>query len=126
MPILSIKTIKISCTVASILLLVIGLFHASGIAYINEMVQTSNVAELVKNIFPVLFIAPSTQLIGLGVIGLFAIKAHPNYHILFTLAALVLFNAIFAFWLNALIPGVVLMIPSVIYLAAGWSSKQKR
>ena len=110
---------------ASILLLFVGLFHGSGINYINGTVQTSNVSQLVKDVFPVLFISPSIQLIGLGIIGLFAVNKHTNYNILLTLSILVLTNSILAFWLNAIIPGFILLIPSLIYLIAAWSSKNQ-
>ncbi|MEM6830533.1 MAG: hypothetical protein AAF551_08440 [Bacteroidota bacterium] len=123
MPTLSKKSTKTSCTIASILLLIIGLFHGSGINFINGLVQESDVSQLVKNVFPVLFISPSIQLIGIGVIGLFAVNENVNYKILFTLSVLVLMDVIFAFWLDALIPGIVLLIPSAIYLVAAWSSK---
>lgn len=125
MPTLSTKTIKILCSMASILLLFVGLFHGSGINYINGTVQTSNVSQLVKDVFPVLFISPSIQLIGLGIIGLFAVNKHTNYNILLTLSILVLTNSILAFWLNAIIPGFILLIPSLIYLIAAWSSKNQ-
>lgn len=122
MPILSNKTTSTLCTAASILLLIIGLFHGSGIIYISGMVQKSDVSNLVKNVFPVLFISPSVQLLGLGVIALFTVNKHANYKILFTLSILVLINSIFAFWLNAVIPGLILLTPSLIYFIAAWSS----
>lgn len=123
MPTLSKKSTKTSCTIASILLLIIGLFHGSGINFINGLVQESDVSQLVKNVFPVLFISPSIQLIGIGVIGLFAVNENVNYKILFTLSVLVLMDVIFAFWLDALIAGIILLIPAAIYLVAAWSSK---
>lgn len=123
MLILRTKTVKILCTAASILLLIIGIFHGSGINYINGLVQNSDVSQLVKNVFPILFILPSFQLIGLGTIGLFAIKKPINCNILLTLSVLVMIDSIFAFWLNAIIPGFILLAPSLIYLVAAWSSK---
>lgn len=126
MPTLSKKTIKISCALASVLLLLIGLFHGSGINYLSGEVQASNVSQLVKSIFPVLFISPSIQLIGISIIGILAVNEHSGYRILFTLSILVLINAVFAFWMNAIIPGVVLLTPSLIYLVAAWSIKNKK
>ena len=125
MPTLSTKSIKFLCSVASILLLLIGLFHGSGINYINGSVQASDVSQLVKNVFPVLFISPSAQLLGLGILGLFAVNKNTDHQILFTLSILVLINSFFAFWLNAVIPGLILLTPSLIYFIAAWSSKNQ-
>lgn len=120
---LSKKHIKILCTIASSILIFIGLFHGSGIVYINGMVQESDVSNLVKNVFPILFISPSIQLIGIGIIGFFAVTQHYNYRILLTLSILVLINACFAFFLNALIPGIILLTSSFMYSVVAWRSK---
>lgn len=104
--------------VASTLLLAIGVFHGSGINYLGEMVQASDVAPIVRKIFPVLFILPSLQLIGLALIGLVARRKPINHQVFFVLFILVLIDAMLAFWLGALIPGIILALPALIYLLA--------
>ncbi len=118
------KKIKTSCIAASIFLLIVGIFHGSGINYVNNLVQQSNVSSLVKNIFPILFLLPSVQLIGLGVIGILTVRRKPNYAILLTLSIWVLVNSIFAFWLKAIIPGIILLVPSLIFMIAAWTQKK--
>jgi hypothetical protein len=125
MPIFSTKSIKMLCSVASISLLLVGLFHGSGIEYINGLVQASDLSQFVKKVFPVLYISPSVQLLGLGIIGLLVMNNHTNYKILFTLSILVLVNSVFAFWLSAVIPGFILLVPSSIYFVAAWSGKNQ-
>jgi len=120
------KHIKILCVVASGLLIVMGIFHGSGINYVNGLVQESDVPQLVKQVFPVLFILPSIQLIGLGVFGLLAYKQPINPGVLLTLSVLVMVDAILAFWLNALFPGIVLLLPSLLYLIAARSVSKNR
>jgi len=119
------RNFKTLCTAASILLIIIGIFHGSGINYINGLVQESDVSQLVKNIFPVLFILPSLELIGLGIIAFFAVKQPTNHNILLTLSILILIDSILAFWLNAIIPGLILLTPSLIFLLAAWSKNNK-
>jgi hypothetical protein len=118
------KSIRALCTVAGGLLIVMGIFHGSGINYVNGLVQESDVSQLVKRVFPVLFILPSFQLIGLGIIGLLASKHPVRPSILLTLSLLVMVDAVLAFWLNALLPGIVLFIPCLLYGAAAWNARQ--
>ena len=107
---------------ASALLFTIGLFHGSGLQYVNGLVAASDATQLIKDIFPVLFIAPSLQLIGLALIGVLAVRKPINSTILGVVSILVLINAAFAFWLNAIIPGVVLFLPGIILMFCAWSS----
>ncbi|MEL6252374.1 MAG: hypothetical protein AAFR87_10230 [Bacteroidota bacterium] len=112
-------SVKLICYIASSLLIIMGIFHGSGINYLTEIVQDSNVSDLVKDIFPVLFIIPSIQLIGLAVLGIMvASMGKYAYRILLLLTILVLIDAILAFYLNALIPGLILSIPAFMFLFA--------
>lgn len=120
---LSTKSAKTISLIGCVLLLIVGVFHGSGINYINDLVQESDVSQLVKTIFPVLFILPSLQLIGLGIIGILAIR-RSNYEILFALTALTLADALLAFWLGAVIPGLILAIPSIIFFVVAISFKK--
>ena len=120
------KTSKALCITGSGLLLIMGIFHGSGINYLNNMVQTSNSPELIKNIFPVLFIFPTIQLVGLAIFGVIAsnMKRQAN-KILIPLSIFVLIDAILAFYLSATIPGLVLLVPFFIFiLVAYWNKKE--
>ena len=108
---------KVLCLIGSSLLIIMALFHGSGFHYIDNLVQTSNSSELIKNIFPVLFILPTIQLIGLAVFGLVAAftKSQAN-HILIPLSVLILIDAILAFYLHAVLPGGMLVSASLIFI----------
>ena len=121
MPHRSTKTIKLLCYAASTLLILMGLFHSSGVQYLSREVQNSNVSQLVKEVFPVLFLSPSLQLISLGLIGFFTSTRNGNPAVLFILSVFVLIDSVFAFWLGALLPGFVLLIPACLYAIAAWS-----
>ncbi|WP_421870733.1 hypothetical protein [Marinoscillum sp.] len=113
---------NVLCAIACILLLAVGILHMSGINYINDMVQQSDVSDLVKQIFPILFLAPSIQLIVLAIFGLIALSK-PSRIVYALISVFVLIDAIFAFWLNALIPGVILLLPGVIFVFLAWKPK---
>lgn len=113
---------NVLCAIACILLLAVGILHLSGINYINDMVQQSNVSDLVKQIFPILFLAPSIQLIVLAIFGLIALSK-PSRIVYALIAVFVLIDAVFAFWLNALIPGLILLLPGVIFVFLAWKLK---
>jgi len=104
------------CVLGSILLTIIGIFHASGISYVNSLVQNSDVTNLVKSIFPILFILPTIQLFGFAIFGLIAsyMGQHAN-KVLIPLSILILIDAMLAFYLNAIIPGLILALPSAIF-----------
>ncbi|MEL7004982.1 MAG: hypothetical protein AAFN93_19915 [Bacteroidota bacterium] len=116
------KLSKPLCIIASILLLIMALFHGSGINYVNDIVKASNVEGFIKDIFPVLFILPTIQLIGLAVFGFIAISMKQlAYKILIPVSTFAFIDALFAFYLNAIIPGLILILPTVLYmLAAYW------
>ncbi len=115
---------RILCFVASGLLLAMAAFHGSGIFYMQDLIQDSDSPDIIKQVFPVLFILPSIELAGLALFGIIApsLKQYAA-RILFPLATLVLINALLAFYLTALIPGFILMAPSLIYFYAAYEFK---
>ncbi len=112
------------CIIGILLLLFIALFHASGFNYISGLVESSKVSDLIKSIFHVLFILPTIQLIGLATFGIMALylKEEAN-KILIPLAVLVLVDALLAFYLNALIPGLVLAVPAILFGIAAYQNR---
>ncbi|MEM8927604.1 MAG: hypothetical protein AAGC45_05335 [Bacteroidota bacterium] len=94
-------------------------FHGSGLWLITEKVNASNLSDGIKSIFPVLFILPTIEMIGLGALCFLAPtldgqKTYLVYNIVFFL---VLINAFLAFYLKAWIPGLVLLVPSILLFA---------
>ena len=117
---------KVLCIVASSLLVVVALFHASGIGYITEIVQESDLSTFVKDIFPVLFIIPSLQLLALAAFGILATKMESQTKtILLLLSLFVLIDALLAFYLNAWIPALILVLPAIMYLLAVYYERPK-
>ena len=118
---------KYLCITGSILLLVMAIFHGSGINYVNSLVQESDVSDLIKRIFHVLFILPTIQLIGFAIFGIVAsFMKHQANRILVPLASLVLIDAFLGFYLGAVVPGIILMIPSVIFGVVAYVRRSSR
>jgi hypothetical protein len=101
----------------SVFLLMIAILHSSGAEYLIEQMQASNVNPLVKNIFPVLFIHPTIQLVALAVLGLIlTFQRTPVKLIWLWLAGTVLLDALLAFFLKAWLPGLILLLPVGCYI----------
>ncbi len=104
------------CIIASSLLLVMAIFHLSGIEYVNSLVQSVEISDLIKDIFPVLFILPSVQLLGLASFGLISISLGNKAKLtLMLISIFIALDAILAFVIGALIPGFVLLTPAIIF-----------
>jgi len=112
---------KYLCVVGSVLLLIIAVFHGSGLNYVSGLVQESDVSDLIKKIFPVLFILPTLQLIGFAILGWIAssMKQQAN-KVLIPIALFVLIDAFLGFYLGAIIPGLILMIPALLFGVVAW------
>lgn len=117
---------KVLCIIASSLLVFIALFHASGIGYITEIVQKSDLSTFIKDIFPVLFIIPTLQLLALAAFGILVTKMKTQTNtILLLLSLFVLIDALLAFYLNAWIPALILVLPGIMYLLAVYYERPK-
>ena len=104
---------KISTIIGCILLIVMALFHGSGIYYATDLIEKSNSASLIKEIFPVLFVHPSIQLLGLAALGLLTLfMKHEARKVLFFIAIMVVLDSLIAFYLGATLPGILLVISS--------------
>lgn len=112
------------CFIGSGLLLAIAALHSSGTNYINGIAQKSDLPAFIKTVFPVLFILPTIQLVGLAAFGVIAstMKNQAN-KVLIPLAILVFVNALLAFYLNALLPGFILAIPATIFALVAYRTR---
>ncbi|WP_422081171.1 hypothetical protein [Ulvibacterium sp.] len=114
------KITKISTGIGCALLMLMALFHGSGIDYVGDLMQRSNAEPFLKEIFPVLFVHPSLQLFGLtglGIITLFMKREIEK--ILFFIAFMVCIDSLLAFFLGAVVPGILLLFASFIFGLAG-------
>lgn len=107
--------------------MIIALFHGSGINYVSELVENSDADDLIKSIFPVLFILPTLQLLGLAIFGWVATTLkHQANKILIPLSLLVLADALLAFYLNATVPGIILLIPAALFMLSAYTNSKQQ
>lgn len=108
------------CISGSLLLLLMGLFHGSGFFYVSEAIEESNAEEFLKEIVPSLFVHPSIHLIGLATFGILAVFLKQDLRKLtWLLAVLIVLDALLAFYLGGMIPGLVLLAAAVCFMLAG-------
>ncbi len=117
------KSSKITTVIAAILLLSVGLFHASGLLWLTSEVAASNVPTMIKDVFPVLFIHVSIQCAGLASLSIFSLK-FGNAHklISYFVGVMVVINAGLAIWLSAFPPAMVLMVIAALYFYSAFKS----
>ncbi len=114
------KITKTATIVGCSLLIIMALFHGSGINYVGELIQQSNSEPFVKEIFPVLFAHPSIQLFGLAGLGILTLfMRYEIEKILFFIAIMVLIDSFLAFYLGATIPGILLIFSSFTFGLGG-------
>jgi len=120
------KAFKVLCLVGSLLLLVMAMFHGSGLFYVKESIDQSNAEGFLKEIVPVLFAHPSLHLIGLSAFGFLALSL--NYEIkkvLTLISALVTVDALLAFYLGGILPGILLLIAALCFILARFNIYSK-
>lgn len=111
------KTAKIAHIIGILLLTALGIFHGSGIIYVTEIIAQSNTEDFIKEIFPVLFAHPSFHLLGLAALGVLTLSMkHEARKIKLFISAFVMVDSLFAFYLGALIPGIVLLLTASLFL----------
>jgi len=117
------KTTKTLTILGSTLLLIMALFHASGLFYVTGLIQQSNVESFIQEIFPVLFAHPSVQLLGLSGLGIVTLfMTHEIKKVISFIVIMVLINALFAFYLEAILPGILLVLSSALFALGGIKS----
>ena len=98
------------------LIFVMACFHGSGIHYISDLVVDSNAESFVKKIFPVLFAHPSIQLFGLAALGVLTLyMKFESQKILSFIAIMILIDSFLAFYLGATLPGLLLLLITVVF-----------
>ena len=118
-PIIHTKTYKVLVFSGSALLILMAVFHASGINYVTEIVMESNADDLIKEIFPVLFLHTSLHLFGLAMFGLATLYLKTGYkNVLMVIASLIVVSAFAAFYLNAVAPGILLLVAASCFILA--------
>ncbi len=116
------KTSKILILIGSILLIIMAIFHGSGYFFVSDSIKESNADGFLKEIVPVLFAHPSIHLFGLSALGILTLYLkYEAKKILLLLTVLVIIDAILAFSIGGLIPGLLLTIPVVCFSIAGFN-----
>jgi hypothetical protein len=117
------KASKLFCVTGSTLLLLMGMFHGTGFFYVSEALEKSNAESFLKKIVPVLFAHPSIHLIGLSALGVLALFLKQDRgKLLWSLALLVLIDALLAFYLGGWIPGILLTVAALCFVFSGYKS----
>ena len=110
------RTNKFFCITGSILLLMMAVFHGSGTFLITAEVSDSNVPAFIKDIFPILFAHISIHLIGLSVFGIAVTFLSQGARlILAPLIGMVAVDVAIAIYLNAVLPGVLLLLAATCF-----------
>jgi len=113
--------------IGTMLLVVMAIFHGSGIFYVSEAIAVSNSEIFLKDIVPVLFIHSSIHLLGLASFGVLALFLQQEVKkVLIMLSILSLIDALLAFYLGAIFPGVLIMIPTFCFCLAFFLIKKPR
>lgn len=117
------KITQISSGIGCALLILMALFHASGMNYVCDLMQQSNAKPFLKEIFPVLFAHPSLQLFGLAGLGIvtYFMKQEINKILLF-IAVMVGVDSLLALYLGAIIPGILLLFATLVFGLGGIKS----
>ncbi len=113
------RGLKFLIIAGSALLDFMGIFHSTGILFISKVVNKSNAEDFIKEIFPVLFLVPSIHLFGLAAFAmatLFIKKGRRT--ILVITSILIALNMFAAFYLGAVIPGIVLLLSGTCLILA--------
>lgn len=118
------KSTRIFCSIGSLLLLVMAVFHGSGFFYVSEAISTSNAEGFLKDIVPALFAHPSIHLIGLSAFGVLAIFLRQEVKkVTWLLALLISLDGALAFYLGGSIPGILLFTAGACFVYAGLKAK---
>ncbi|MEM7380221.1 MAG: hypothetical protein AAF361_03370 [Bacteroidota bacterium] len=105
-----------------LLLALMAVFHGSGIQFVNAEVTKSNTADFIKEIFPVLFIHPSIHLFGLAAFGALTLRMKDDRKkVLVMISSLIVISSLAAFYLSAILPGLLLLSAAFCFLIASRS-----
>ncbi|MEO1051767.1 MAG: hypothetical protein AAFX87_14150 [Bacteroidota bacterium] len=121
------KLFKTLCIIGSSLLIIMAGLHGSGTTYLTEKINQSNASSLIKEVFPVLFVLPSIELLGLAAFSLLTLTMKSEVEkVLALIVILIVVNAALAFYLGALIPGLLIVGAASCFAFAGWERSKRQ
>lgn len=113
------KIAKILCYIGSGLLLLMGLFHGSGLSYFSGLIKESDANDLLKEVVPVLFAHPSIHLLGLAALGILVTTMQQVFNkLLIFLVIMIGIDAGLGFYVGGPIPGIALSTAAAFFLGA--------
>ncbi len=103
-----------------------GLFHGSGLNWISNEIAESNVKPFLKEVFPVLFIHVSIQMVGLAILGASLVFFQNGIRVIASfITIMVAANVVLAFWLGAYPPGIALCCATICFGFVALRPKEK-
>ena len=119
------KSFRILVITGSVFLILMGLFHGSGLSFMVNTMNDSNAESFIKEVFPVLYLHPSIHLIAMAVLSLSTVfMKHDHKMVLLLLSSIIIVSAIAAFYLSAWLPGILLLLAVLCFVLAT-SKKQE-
>lgn len=118
------KRSKLLCWVGSLLLLIMAVFHGSGYSFVKETIVESNAETFLKEIVPALFAHPSIHLISLAAFGILSLYLAEGMRKVVTLVSILVgVDALLAFYLGGMLPGILLLIAAACFAIAGLAKR---
>lgn len=115
------KSFKLFVSLGCILLVVMALFHGSGLKFVNDTLLESNSKGFIKDIFPVLFVHTSVHLFSLAIFGIATLSMSDGHKtILKIIASFIIISSLAAFYLTAIAPGILLLLSASCFLIANF------
>ena len=115
------KSFKLYVVSGCVLLVVMAIFHGSGLKFVNDTLLESNAKGFIKDIFPVLFIHSSVHLFSLAIFGIATLSVnHGHKTILRIIASFIIISSLAAFYLTAIAPGILLLLSASCFLIANF------
>nr|WP_299344593.1 hypothetical protein [Allomuricauda sp.] len=112
-----VKHSKVLIIIGSIFLLIMAIFHGSGIAYVTELMNESDAKSFLKEIFPIVFANVSLHLIALSILGFITLgNIDSMKKVLLIISVFVAIDSLLAFYLRAWFPGLFLMLTASCFL----------
>lgn len=101
------------------LLLVMAAFHGSGYSFVSGAIAESNASAFLKDVVPAIFMHVSIHLVGLSAFGFLALFLKHNARgLVALLAAVVMADAILAFYMGGAVPAALLTSAALCFAVA--------
>ena len=123
----NLKLANISTIIGSLLLIIMAALHGSGTTYVSTLINESNSETFIKEVFPILFAHPSIHLLGLAGLGTLTLfMRHEIRKVMLFLSALIVIDSFLAFYLGAIIPGILLILSAFSFVLSGINNENKK